>query len=241
MNEPNEFTESGQPILRHKEPKKELEFAMGDEQNIELIGNHIEQHLGAPATVFHELISHLVHIDVHIVSPTESRPFYSLVTSGMSDKPMTVPEGCEQLRYAELMICLPGDWPMSEEAWKDEANYWPVELVKFLARMPHEYETFLSMDHTAPNGDPPEKFGTSNFCCALIGPAATAPQEFWELKVNDEKTINFFGVHLLYREEMDVKMKKGAEAVWELLEKNSVTELVDVNRKNTAKKRFGIF
>jgi hypothetical protein len=36
-------------------------------------------------------------------------------------------------------------------------------------------------------------------------------------------------------------MKKGAEALWSLLEKHEVTELLDVSRKNTAKKRFGIF
>ena len=241
MEEPNEFTESGQPIYRHGESKHEFEPAIGDSENIERISAHIREHIGEPATVFHEILSHLVHIDVHIVAPTEARPFYSLITSGMSDRPMDAPEGCEKARYAELMICLPADWPMTEEDWKDEANYWPIETLKFLARMPHEYDTWLSLDHTVPNGDPPENFGTSNFCCAFIGPANTAPKEFWQLQIDEEKTITFFGVHLIYLEEMEMKMKKGAEAVWELFEKNGVTELLDINRKNVAKKRFGFF
>jgi hypothetical protein len=128
MSESNEFSESGQPIYRHKERKREFEFAVGDEQSIELISEHIEKHLGTPATVFHELISDLVHIDVHIVAPTEERPFYSLITSGMSDKPMNAPEGAEEFRYAELMICLPADWPMTQEEWKQDADsFWPIQ------------------------------------------------------------------------------------------------------------------
>lgn len=241
MSEPTEFSESGSPIYRHTAPKG-FEFAIGSEQNIEIISAHIEKHLGAPATVFHELISDKVHIDVHILAPTEKRPFYSLITSGMSDKPMNAPEGAEELRYSELMICLPPDWPMSQEEWKkDENSFWPIQSLKFLARFPHEFETWLCLDHTVPNGDPPELFGDTKFCCAMIGPASTAPQEFWQLKVNDEKTINFFGLYFIYREEMDLKMKKGAEALWELLEKQGVTELLDVKRKNTAKKLFGLF
>ncbi len=216
-------------------------MAMGNEQNIAAIEAHIEKHLGPSPTVFHELISDKVHIDLHVVPPTEARPFYSVVTSGMSDKPMNVPEGCEELRYAELMICLPPDWPMEDKDWKDENNYWPIRLLKFLARMPHEYDTFLSLWHTVPNGDPPEKLGDTDFLCAYIGGAETTPEDFWQLKIDEQKTIIFLGVYPLYKEEMDLKMKKGAEALEELFEKNKITELLDVKRKNVAKKRFGIF
>jgi hypothetical protein len=241
MSESTELSESGSPIYRHTQAKK-FELASGHEQNIQIISDHIEKYLGAPATVFHELISDQVHIDVHIVAPTEERPFYSLITSGMSDKLMNAPEGAEELRYAELMICLPSDWPMTQEEWKkDENSFWPIQTLKFLARFPHEYDTWLCLDHTIPNGDPAEIFGDTKFCCAMIGAAGTAPQEFWQLKVNDEKTINFFGLYFIYREEMDFKMKKGAEALWDLLEKQNVTELLDVKRKNTAKKLFGLF
>lgn len=241
MSEPGEFTESGQPIYRHEDPRKEFEPACGDSENIEVISAHIHEYLGSTPGVCHELISHLVHIDLHIVPPSEERPFYSLVTSGMSDRPMTTPEGFEKCRFAGLMICLPADWPMTPDDWKDERYWWPMRHLKFLARMPNKYDKWLGLDHTIPNGDPPEATGTSNFCCALIGPASTAPEAFWHLKINEEKIIIFYGVHLIYREEMDLKMKKGAQALWELLEKNGVTEFLDVNRKNVAKKRFGIF
>jgi hypothetical protein len=58
-----------------------------------------ETHLGEIHDVYHELISDLVHIDIHHVAPDDERPFHTLVTSGMSDLPMTVPEGVEALRF----------------------------------------------------------------------------------------------------------------------------------------------
>src|SRR6185295_19871223 len=101
MNEPSEFSESGDPIYRHQR-EKPFEPARGDEQNIEAIAAHIEKHIGPPDSVFHEIISDLVHIDVHFVAPAPERNFRTLVTSGMSDRPMNAPEGAEHLRYAEM-------------------------------------------------------------------------------------------------------------------------------------------
>ncbi|MFQ8729789.1 MAG: suppressor of fused domain protein [Enterocloster bolteae] len=42
--------------------------------------------------VFHELLSDLVHIDVNIMRPDETHPYYVMYTTGMSDMPMTLPE-----------------------------------------------------------------------------------------------------------------------------------------------------
>jgi hypothetical protein len=160
----------------------------------------------------------------------------------MSDKPMTVPEGAEEYRYAELMLGLPADWPMTGEEFEADDNFWPVALLKFLARFPHEFETWIGPAHTIPNGDPPEPFSTNtDLCCALIVPPLMAPNEFQTLRVNDEKTIQFHGVIALYREELELKLKKGMDALTERLDAKGVSELLDIKRKNTAKKRFGIF
>jgi len=120
--EDREVSESGQPIFRHRPREKEFELAIGDERSIERIARHIEAHIGKIEMVFHELISDLVHIDVYWVKPTPGRDFHTLITTGMSDRPMTVPEGEGTSPYAELMICLPSSWPISREAFKDEEN-----------------------------------------------------------------------------------------------------------------------
>jgi hypothetical protein len=127
---PVEQSESGQPVYRHEDRERDFEMAIGDSENIEKISEHIEQYIGPVASVFHELLSDLVHIDVHIVEPTEERNFYTLVTSGMSDLPMAAPEGAEEFRYAELLIALPPDWPMGDDEWKQDENFWPIWMLK---------------------------------------------------------------------------------------------------------------
>src|SRR5262245_45453724 len=139
---------AGGPVYVHAPRTKEFEIAIGDTENIELISDHIGRHYGKIAVVWHEIISDLVHVDVHWVQPTAERPYHTLVTSGMSDRPMTVPAGAEEHRYAELMLSLPADWPLSSEAFQDDSNYWPVRLLKMLARFPHEYDTWMCFGHT---------------------------------------------------------------------------------------------
>lgn len=227
-------SESGQPIYRHQERERDFEPVIGDSDNIDAITEHIQQHIGKVATVFHELVSDLVHIDIHIVNPTPERNYYTLVTSGMSDKPMTTPPGCEELRHAELMLSLPPDWPMGNEEWKKEENYWPVRALKFLARLPHEYQTWLGMMHTIPNGDPSRPFADSTrLCGAIILPPLRIKPEFHQLEISPEKTINFYAVVPLHADEMDFKLKHGAEALFDGFDKYRVTELIDSARPSS--------
>ena len=207
-----EKSKSGAPIYRHEHRERDIDIAAGDSENIEAISDHIEKHIGPVANVFHEMISDLVHIDVHIVEPTEARNCYTLVTSGMSDIAMSAPEEYGACCYSELMICLPPDWPMGEEAWKNEENYWPVRLLKVLSRFPHEYQTWLWAMHTIPNGNPPMPFaGNTSMTGTILMPPLTASEEFYRLPINDQKTIFFHALIPLYEEEMNLKLQNGAE------------------------------
>jgi hypothetical protein len=235
-----EVSPGGSQMYRYGERDREFELAIGDEQTIERISRHIEEHLGPVANVLHEVISDLVHIDVHVVEPTDERPFYTLVTSGMSDRPMTVPPQCEELRFAELMISLPADWPMTQEAFRQQDVYWPVRGLKFLARFPHEYQSWLSWGHTIPNGDPPEPLAdNTELCCLLLLSPVHAPEGFNSLAIDHEKTVNFFSVIPLYREEMEYKLERGVEALVERFVEHEVTELLDIQRPNVCRRRKG--
>jgi hypothetical protein len=240
--EPSEFSESGNPIYRHEPRQKPFEPAFGEANHIELIEKHIAAHIGDPAWVFHEIVSDLVHLDVHIVSPTAARPWTTLVTCGMSVRAMTVPPGAEEFSYAELLLALPPEWPLDQESLKDENNYWPVRLLKMLARLPHEYETWLGLAHSVPNGEPPEPYAPSTkLCGAVLGPPILAPDGFACLQVTPEMPIHFLAVYPVYAGEMKLKLDRGAEALFERLDQAGVNELLDPKRKNVAKKRFGLF
>jgi len=233
MPENDEFSESGAPIYRHQPRRRDFELAGGDEQTIERVGQHIAEHIGKASFVFHELISDLVHVDVHMVDPTPERNYVTLVTSGMSDRPMTVPAGAEAFRFAELLICLPPDWPLAQEAFQDEANYWPIRWLKMLARLPHEYNTWLGELHTVPNGNPALPFAdNTELCCMMVARPALLPPEAWQLVIDAEKAVQFYCLVPLYREEMELKLRDGADPLLELLDEHGVTELLDVGRAN---------
>lgn len=231
---------SGSPIYRHGE-EKAWEAPQGEEC-IEQISAHIATHLGEVETVFHELMSDTVHIDVHFVKPTPEFPYARLVTSGMSDLPMVVPEGAGLPRYLELMMTLPGDWKMAQEDFKDERWYWPVRQLKVLARMPHKFDTWLGWGHTIPNGDPAEPYaGNTRLCCSILLPSITVPEEFNTLEIHPDKVIHFLAVVPLYQEEMALKLRNGANKLLDKLGAADVSDIVDLTRGNVARKRFGIF
>ncbi len=231
---------SGAPVYRHQARQHEFEPVTGDDETIEEVGRHIERTLGSADNVWHEIVSDLVHIDVHQVEPSDEFPFWTLVTSGMSERPMKVPEGAEDFTYAELAICLPPDWPLSMEAFKDERNYWPIRLLKDLAMMPHEYDTWLGPAHSIHNGENEITHYARNtkFCAAMLcPPLAVLPQEFGECETDSGKIIHFYSIWPLYQDELDFKLKHGFDELLGKLEAGRVTEIVNVQRANTCRKK----
>jgi hypothetical protein len=224
-------------VYRHAPRSKDFTPACGDEDNIIRIGDHIERYIGPVEMVFHEIVSDLIHIDLHWVKPTADKPYHTLITSGMSDLPMTVPEGAEPLRFAELMISLPPEWPMDMDSFKDESHYWPLRWLKMLARFPHEYETWLCFGHTVPNADPPQPYAANtDLCCALLLGPILPDEEFGTLEVDGEKSVHFFSFVPIYREEMEFKMAEGVDPLLERFSEHQVSELLDVRRINVCGK-----
>ena len=233
-------TGHGDPVYRYSDSERptDFEMAFGDSHSIERITEHIEKYCGPVGHVLHELMSDLVHIDVHCVRPTPECNYHTLVTSGMSDRPMNAPEQVADFKYAELMLCLPPEWPLDDNSLKDPKNYWPVYLLKMLARFPHKFNTWLWWGHTMPNGDPAGPYAdNTKLCCALLLSPVRCEEGFETLEISPEKTIHFFSIIPIYQEELDVKLEKGAEALCELFDKHGINELLDVKRVNVCKKR----
>lgn len=231
-----EISPAGDPIYRYEESNKDFEPA-DDMPHIEELERHIEKYFGKPETVYHELTSHLVHIDVHFIRPTKERNYNILITSGMSYRPMQPPEQAADCEFAELLICLPPDWPLGQDSFEDENNYWPIRELKFLARFPHEYDTWLWGGHTMPNGDPAQPFADNmNLSGIILAPPLRFSEEAFRLEIDANKTIHFFSVIPLYIEEMDLKLQKGSDELFERFDKYGIDELVDIKRRNVGRK-----
>lgn len=232
------ISKSENPVLHHKDPKH---GPVQGESHIEEISDHIEKTIGSIEMVFHEIVSDLVHIDVHHVKPTNEIPFHTLVTSGMSDIPMAVPKQ-DICPHLELCLHLPEYWKVDMESFRDEKWYWPVRMLKFAARFPHEYDTFLGYGHTVANGNPPEPFDeTLNFYGLIVLPSVILGEDFIALKINEKTQIQFLSVVPLYEEEMNLKLRRGCDALLNKFDKYNYIGIIEPDRKNFAKKRFGFF
>ncbi len=226
---------SGHPVEHYREGPRTFTPPPA-ELGVETIAGHIERHLGPVASVFHELVSDAVHLDVHWVKPTPARPYHFLVTSGMSDRGMNVPERAATPRHIELVVTLPERWWIGEEAFATENWYWPVRQLKTLARFPHKYDTWLGEGHTVTNDDPPQPLAPgTRLCGALLAPPQHVPQAFRELRIDARRTIHFLAVVPLYEEEMALKMRDGTAALVKLLRKHGVTDVVEPARKSVAR------
>ncbi len=200
------------------------------------ITRHIERTIGPIHIVFHEIVSDDLRIDVHHVKSTLLRRYEVLVTSGMSARPMQVPDGLEQPRYAEMLVVLPRGWPLKHEDFTDERNYWPLRLIKTLARFPHGANTWLGFGHTVANGGgvdscPPYAEGTA-LCASAILPSSTLGESAWQMRAASGEEVFFWAAVPLHMAELEFKMKHGIDPLLDLFDQHKVTDRIDPVRRS---------
>ena len=137
-----------------------------------LVKGYIE-FFGEPASVFHEVIPLIPHIDVYTYDRgNKGRTFCTLVTGGMSDLETRLPAGVRNVpRRVELIF------------YCSEPKQEYLETIRSLAHFPHDNKTWIGSGHTVPNGDPPAPFwgspvlDTFLFMPTIVKHDATLPDE----------------------------------------------------------------
>ena len=200
------------------------------EEEMEAVEGHIQQYFGKFENVFHELSSPDIHVDICVVPPSQERDYYTLVTMGMGAHRMNVPEELAEykLERAELAIALPGNWKLKREDLKNERWYWPIRLLKALARLPIASDTWLGFGHTMDNE---EDFAKDTKLCAAIltGPQDTEDgSEVCILPSGEE--VNFYQVIPLYRDELEYKLAHDADALLDKM--NGISFVVEPDRQD---------
>ena len=200
------------------------------EEEMSAIEQHIKNTFGEFDNVFHELVSPDIHVDICVVPPSAERDYYTLVTMGMGAHRMNVPEELAEykLERAELAIALPPDWKLDEESLKNERWYWPIGLLKILARLPISNDTWLGFGHTMDKQSP---FAEDTKLCAAILTGLQGVEEGGEVcALPSGEEVNFYQVIPLYHNEMEYKMEHDADA---LLEKMAgISFVVNPTRQN---------
>jgi hypothetical protein len=121
---------------------------------------------------------------------------------------------------------------------EEDSRFWPIGLLKHLARFPHEYDTWLWNGHSIPNYDPPEPYDPSTRLSGSIlyfGLGSLSENPVMELA--DGGAVAFHTVVPVYGDEMTYKLNKGSDALLKKLLSHGVTDVLDPNRPSVLQKR----
>lgn len=206
----------------------ELDTELYTEEELDAVEDHIRDYFGDFPTVLHEIFSPDIHVDVCLIPPSEERNFYTLVTLGMGAHVMNIPEELpkDKLGRAELVMCLPPDWKVGEN---DDRWFWPIALMKNLARLPIACDTWLGYGHSIDNQ---ESFcDETKLCGSLLISPEEVPVEALSCELPNGEPVNFYEIAPLYREEMEYKIENDTEALLKVM--SDVSHVVDISRPNT--------
>ncbi|TCZ71844.1 suppressor of fused domain protein [Paenibacillus albiflavus] len=232
-----ETSTDGTTIYKYEEQNNAYEPPAPMEYTEEIVAHFEKVFPGRKSSVYHEIVSDTVHIDVNIMEPSEEEPFWVLYTSGMSDLPMTLPEEVleqldENFDRAEVMMFLPSSWELTEESVKDDNNFWPIRLMKQMARFPHQYNTWLGYGHTIPNYQDYEPYADGTGLNGVI--LYQLNDELSIIPTEDGNRIHTYFLIPLYKEEMDFKLEHGLDALMDkLFEHEDDILILNPNRENT--------
>jgi Suppressor of fused protein (SUFU) len=206
----------------------------------EMIRVHIRFQIGKPFRVFEDVKPDLIALNLYPVPPRVDRPWWTIVTSGLSSAPMRVrePGRPEKLAHAELCMLLPQDWPLGDPA-ADE-DHWPLSLLGDLARLPHAHDTWLGPGHVVANGATPEPYSsTTRFAGAIVLPPRLPGPGFSRFRANKRVTIEFLAVVPLLPDEIVLAREVGGCELATTLARHGVTEVLDPDRESVASIRAG--
>ena len=199
------------------------------EEEMKTVEDHIQKYFGKFEQVFHELVSEYIHVDICIVPPSKDRNYYMLFTMGMGVHRMNVPDSFEEekgkFERAELAIALPKNWKVGDSA---EKWYWPIRLLKSLARLPIESDSWLGWGHSIDHEEP---FADNTKLCASVLIDVQGPEMGGQdLVLPNGEQVNFYQVIPIYREELNYKLNHDTEALLEIM--GNVSLVVDPKRPN---------
>lgn len=206
------------------------------EQELSCLEFFIEEHYGAYTSVFHELVSPDIHVDIAIIPPSPDRMWTTLVTMGMGAYRMKVPSRLKKDKRdrAELLICLPPHWEVEsdEEKW-----YWPLRWLKILARLPGSEKSWLGRGHTVPGGGP--FAGNTALSSLLLDEPQAYGEEAAFCPLPDGSGIRFYQVIPLYEEERQYQLAHGLEALCERFG-GAFPRVLDPHRENCCRQAVHI-
>jgi hypothetical protein len=201
------------------------------------VDDHIARCFGEAATILPERLSKFINLGIHVIPPSRGRTFTTYVTSGMSDAPMKAPPGMTDWARTELVIALPGSPETHVDAHGRE--HYLIDLMRSYARRPHALGTYFMLGQTLGALDEDESLGpdTEAAACLLSRPVLSPIVDSiaaFRASLSTGEWVNFLALEPIYADELELKMKRGSDALIEKLEAAQVFELYNPIRRSVA-------
>lgn len=160
----------------------------------------------------------------------ESRsPVTVVMTNGLSDYTMNVPEVLKGLEHNELYFCLPSYWDLEDD--ENPTMNWVIPWIQRLTNYVIEKESWFGHGHTMPCGKEMNSLSpTMHQNHFFLSNPILLEKELAQVKIGD-KSIQFLGIIPIFPDEMDYKQGKGTLKLMRKFLAHGVTELLDDYRK----------
>ncbi len=177
-------------------------------------------------------------IDVVVFMPTPEEPIYVLHTVGISDVALALQaetERTETLKFTEICMLLPANWPFPEGEWEIDADYaWPIWLAMELGHFFHSHLGWILYSTALSNSESEDSFSVRNRFSGIM--LAQFQGSLGEIKMPDGNKVDIFIPILLYPEEIALMDTHGAEWVADqVLMANHNSFIINENRKSIGK------
>lgn len=170
----------------------------------------------------------------------ESRsPVTVILTNGLSDYKMPVPDKLKGREHNELCFCLPSYWE-----WEDLENpnmNWIFPWLQKLSKHVVEKQTWFGHGHTIPNGkDLAPLSPTMRQNHLILSAPVLLENELKPVSIG-EKEVNFLTIIPIFPDEMDFKLAKGTFKFFVRMSNKGVNELLDDYRTTVMRGKWRIF
>ena len=202
-----------------------------NKENTTLIESHLAQFFTTEDEVFFfdDIQDKDFPVDIFWIRNSGKRDFQILLTAGVSQKAMDVPNESGICPYIELALLLPSDWKTEEDDLKNPVWGWPIPLLKIIGRFPHDNNCLLTFGHSLALSVEHPLPGTK-FTAVLLLKSIHLPESFQHISAQD-KEIEIYLVFPLYQSEFEYLEKNPVFSLLELFDKKGITDIVNVNRE----------
>lgn len=172
------------------------------------------------AQILHSTDHKAPHIDLYVFPPDGRRDFVAVLTGGMSDLPMAVPDGSAAEAHIELIMGI------------GQHQHWATNLLKLVAEYPFDQGTFYDVHHTVPFGG--ELGDGSSLSAFLLVRPRFLPEGLARFEFGG-KRIGFLQAVPITTAEHHFAVAEGSDKLEALLEKHGHLITRDPNRQSVVK------